>query len=106
VLEVAKEEERDGQQAELRKQVYRRLREMQVEQQKKAVAQRMMTPGAYERLMNVRVSNFQLYTQLLDFIFASAQQNRAAGRITEGQLREILARLTYRPETRIEFRHK
>lgn len=102
---MAGKEEND-EQAELKKQVYKRLKDMQAEQQKKAVAQRLMTPGAYERLMNVRVSNFALYSQLLDFIFASAQQNRVAGKVTEEQLREILARLTYRPETRIEFRHK
>ena len=99
------ENERD-EQAELKKAVYKRIKDMQVEQQKKALAQRLMTPGAYERLMNVRVSNFEMYSQLLDFIISTARQNRAAGKITEEQLRDILGRLTYRPETKIEFRHK
>jgi DNA-binding TFAR19-related protein (PDSD5 family) len=98
--------EGEDQQAELRAAVHRRLKEMQAEQQKKAVAQRLMTPGAYERLMNVRVANPEMYSQLLDFIVSTARQNRAAGKITEEQLRDILARLTYRPETKIEFRHK
>jgi DNA-binding TFAR19-related protein (PDSD5 family) len=101
---LAKEEA--DEQAELKKAVYKRLKDMQIEQQKKAVAQRFMTPDAYERLMNVRVSNFELYSQLLDFIFGTAKQNGAAAKITEAQLKDILARLTYRPETKIEFKHK
>ena len=100
------EAEGEDQQAELRAAVQKRLGEMRAEQQKKSVAQRLMTPGAYERLMNVRVSNPELYSQLLDFIVSMARQNRQAGRITEEQLKEILSRLTYRPETKIEFRHK
>ncbi len=99
-------EKENDEQAEMKKAVYKRLREMRAEQQKKALAQRLMTPAAYERLMNVRVSNYEMYSQLLDLLIAMARQNRTAGKITEEQLRDILARLTYRPETRIEFKRK
>ena len=102
---MADKEEKD-EQAELKKAVYRKLKDMQIEQQKKAIAQRFMTPGAYERLMNVRVSSYELYSPLIDFIIAMARQNSNAGKITEAQLKDMLARLTYRPDTKIEFKRK
>ncbi|VVB77030.1 DNA-binding protein [uncultured archaeon] len=98
--------EESEEQARMKKAVYKKLKEMQIEQQKKAIAQRLMTPEAYERLMNVRVANRELFTQLLEVIIAMAQQNRTVGKITEEQLRDILSRLTYRPESKIEFKHK
>jgi DNA-binding TFAR19-related protein (PDSD5 family) len=56
--------------------------------------------------MNVRVSNYELYAQLLDLIISMAQTNRLPGRITEKQLVDLLAKLTARPEPKIEFKHK
>jgi len=44
--------------------------------------------------MNVRVSNYNLYAQLLDLIISMAQTNRLPGRITEKQLVDLLAKLT------------
>ena len=98
--------EENEEQARLKKEMYRKLKALQVEQQKKAIAQRFMTAEAYERLMNVRVSNHALYSQLMDLVISMARQNPAAGKITEAQLKDILARLTHRPESRIEFRRK
>ena len=40
-----------------RKELNKRLKAIQLEQQKRLLAKRYMTEGAYERLMNVRVSN-------------------------------------------------
>jgi programmed cell death protein 5 len=93
-------------QAKMKKEVYRRLREMQIEQEKKALAKRFMTPEAYERLMNVRVANYELYSQLLELLIAMAKNNKIASKLTEEQLTDLLSRLTYRPESKIEFKHK
>ena len=93
-------------QAKIKKAVYRRLKEMQVEQQKKEIAKRFLTPQAYERLMNVRVANAELYSQLIDLIISMARTNRISDRLTEEQLKGILAKMTYRPEPTIEFKHK
>ena len=93
-------------QAKMRKEVQRRLREMQIEQEKKAMVKRLMTPDAYERLMNVRVSNYELYAQLLDLLIAMARGNKITGQLTEPQLRDLLARLTFKPESKIQFKHK
>ncbi len=89
-----------------RKEMARRIKIMQQEQQRRDIAKRLMTNEAYERLMNVRISNRELYTQLLNLIIQMAQGNRISGKLTEEQLRSLLTRLTYRPEPTISFKHK
>ena len=89
-----------------RKELNKRLKAIQLEQQKRLLAKRYMTEGAYERLMNVSVSNYDLYMNILNMIISTAQSGRFAERITEKQLVEILSRLTYKPEPKIEFKRK
>jgi len=96
----------EAEQDKLRKAVARRMKELQLEQQKRDIVRRYLEPGAYERLMNVRVSNYDLYAQLLDLIISMVQSNRITSRLSEDQLISILAKLTSRPEPTIEFRHK
>ncbi|MGC8662701.1 MAG: DNA-binding protein [Candidatus Micrarchaeia archaeon] len=91
---------------ELRKAVSKKLRELQIEQQKREVVRKYLEPAAYERIMNVRVSNYELYAQLLDLIISMIQSNRLQGRISEKQLVDLLTKLTVRPEPKIEFKHK
>ena len=98
--------EGEGEEEELKKAIAKRLKELQMEQQKRAIVRRYLEPAAYERLMNVRVSNYELYAQLLDLIISIAQTNKLRGRITDKQLVELLAKLTARPEPKIEFKHK
>jgi programmed cell death protein 5 len=90
----------------LKKAIAKKLKEMQIEQQKREIVRKLLEPDAYERLMNVRVSNYELYAQLLDLIISMAQSNRLPGRITDKQLVDLLSKLTSRPEPKIEFRHK
>ena len=94
----------------MRKDMLKRLKEMQmqqrIEQEKKATVKRFMTPEAFERLMNVKVANAELFSQLLDLLIAMARGNRIQGNITEAQLRDLLSKLTFRPESKIEFKHK
>ncbi|MGB9732329.1 MAG: DNA-binding protein [Candidatus Micrarchaeia archaeon] len=90
----------------IKKAIAKRLRELQIEQQKREIVRKYLEPNAYERLMNVRVSNYELYAQLLDLIISMAQSNRLPGRITDKQLVDLLTKLTARPEPKIEFKHK
>ncbi len=88
------------------KEMSRRLKLMQQEQQRRELARHLMTNEAYERLMNVRLSNRELYMQLMNLIIQMAQGNRIQGKLTEEQLRSLLARLTSKPEPSISFKHK
>ena len=83
-----------------------RMRAMQIEQQKREVAKKYMVPEAYERLMNVRLSNQELYAQLINIVLSMVQSGRITSKLTDEQLKEILGRLTYREEPKITFQRK
>ncbi len=100
------EDSENEQQNNARKRMAARMRAVQIEQQKREIARKYTTIEAYERLMNVRLSNHELYAQLMDIIIAMIQSKRITSKLTEPQLKEILARLTYKPESTITFQHK
>jgi len=102
---MPEDENENAEEQKLRKAVMKRLKEAQIEQQKREIVRRYMSPEAYERLMNVRVSNYDLYSQMLDLIIAMAQNNRITV-LTDEQLKSLLAKFTARPEPTIEYRHK
>ncbi len=77
-----------------------------MEQQKKEILKKLMEQPAYDRLMNIRISNADLYSQLVDLVISLAQSNRIQGKLTEAQLLQILEKVTYRPDTKIEYSHK
>ncbi|MEM0087088.1 MAG: DNA-binding protein [Candidatus Micrarchaeaceae archaeon] len=89
-----------------RKLLAKKIKEAQIEQQRSALLRKYLTPSAYERMMNVRVSNYNLYLQAADVIFAMIQSGRLVSQMTEEQLLSILSRFTARSEPTIEFRHK
>ena len=100
------EEDEQRDQKRLRKALMEQLKRQQIEQQKKEVIKKLMDQAAYDRLMNIRVSNVDLYSQLVDLIISLAQSNRLQGKLTESQLLSILEKVTYKPDTKIEFKHK
>ena len=100
------QEQPGEQENERTKILQQKLQALQVEQQKRSVVKRYLTPGAYDRLMNVRLANFELYSQLVDMLIAMAQGKRISGQISEEQLKQVLGRMTYRKESTIEFKHK
>ncbi len=103
-------EQEDNQQepnnAKIRKMVQERMKRLQIEEQKKNVMQKLLDPAAYNRLMNIRLSNRELFDQVMDLIISLAQSNRIQGRLTEKQLIGILERVTYKKEPTLQFKHK
>jgi DNA-binding TFAR19-related protein (PDSD5 family) len=93
-------------QKRLQKELQKALRNAQIEQQKKAMVRQIMDDGAYQRLTNIRVSNRELYSQLVDMIISLAQSRRLSGKLTEAQFVEILTRITTKAEPEISYRHK
>ncbi len=100
------EEDESRNDERMRKAVAKRMREQQLEQQKRDIAKRYLTPDAYDRLMNVRMANSEIYDQLINLIISMVQSNRNVGRITDAQLKSVLEKVTTRPNTTIEFKHK
>ncbi len=100
------EENEADYQKKLRKRVSDALRNAQMEERKKELMRQFLDSKAYERLMNIRISNPDLYNQLVNLVAALAQGNRVSGKITDDQLRSILSKMTSRREPTIEFKHK
>jgi len=84
----------------------KRMQQMQAEAQKRSLLQRMLSPEAYSRMSNVRLSNPELYDQVVNSLAYVAQSGKQGGKITDEQLYSLLVKLTQKPETSIEFRSK
>ena len=96
----------EGEEDRARKEFAKRMREQQLEQQKREILRRFLTPEAFERISNVRLANPELYNKFVDLVIAMAQSNRLSAKITEAQLTELLSKLTEKTQPNIEFRHK
>lgn len=100
------EDQQDPGEKRLKKALVQQYKMMQAEQQRKEVMQKLLEPNAYERLMNIRAANPELYTQMVNLVISLAQSQRINGKLTEQQLIMILQKVTARPESKIEFKHK
>jgi programmed cell death protein 5 len=98
-------EEMNSQQR-LRREVGKALRNAQVEQQKKAMVRQLMDDNAFERLMNIRASNHELYSRLAEMVISLAQAGRLQGKMTEHQFVSILSKLNEKQESKIDFKRK
>jgi DNA-binding TFAR19-related protein (PDSD5 family) len=103
---MEQESEDEKYEKKLRKRVNDAIRNAQLEQQKKEILKQFLEAKAYERIMNIRISNNELYNQLVNLVVSLAQSNRLTGKISEEQLRSIIEKLTYKREPTIEFKHK
>lgn len=103
---AAGEDEEAQYQKKMRKRVTEAIKNAQMEQQKKEIMRQFLDGKAYERLMNIRLSNYELYNQLVSMVVSLAQSNRISEKITEAQLMSIVGRMTYKKESTIEFKHK
>jgi len=84
----------------------KRLQALQLEMQKKELLRGMLTPEAYERMANVRMSSPELYDKVVNSLAYLAQSGKKMARISDEQLYALLGKMTERRETKIEFRSK
>jgi len=93
-------------QKKMRKRVADAIKGAQLEERKKEVLRRFFDDAAFERLMNIRLSNKELYDQMVNLVVQWAQTNRISGKISESQLMRIIQSVTSRREPTIEFKRK
>ena len=84
----------------------KRLQSLRLEMQKKELLRNMLSPPAYERMSNVRMSSPELYDKVVSSLAYLAQSGKKMGKINDEQLYALLAKMTERRETSIEFRSK
>ena len=99
-------DEEEGGQRRINRRLAAAIKNMQIEQQKKEMMKQLLAPKAYERLMNIRISNPELYNQIINVVVSLAQTNRLHGKMTEAQLLSILEKVTVRKEPTINFKRK
>lgn len=98
--------EEESEQGSRQKLYEKKMQQMQLEMQKKELLRRMLSDEAYERMGNVRIASPELYEKVVSSLAYIAQSGKAMARITDGQLVSLLAKMTEKRETSIEFRHK
>jgi programmed cell death protein 5 len=97
-------EEGENEQAQ---QLYqKRMQALQLEMQKKELLRNMLSPEAYSRMSNVRMSSPELYDKVVSSLAYLAQSGKKISKISDEQLYALLAKMTERRETTIEFRSK
>jgi len=100
-------QEEETEEGELQKAYQSRLRELQIEMKKKELLRRMLSDSAYERMMNVRLSAPELYEKVVQSLAYVAQSGgQMQGKISDEQLYSLLAKMSEKRETSIEFRRK
>jgi len=91
-----------GNEEEYNKMLQKRLKELQKKQeleiQKKSIARTYLDAKAYERLMNVRLVNPELYDTVIALIIQLVNSGRLKTKLTEEQLLQILSQLTQKRE--------
>jgi programmed cell death protein 5 len=84
----------------------KRKQSLQQEMAKKSLLRRMLSERAYERMMNVRLSNPELYDKVVSSLAYAAQSGRPMSQIDDESLVKLLHKMTEKRETSIEFRSK
>ena len=83
------------------------VRAQQLEAQMKAVLKHVLDGSAYERAMNVRIANPELYQQLVGMLAQLYQGKRLKGKINDEQLKKLLERVSAtRYESTISIKKK
>jgi len=78
----------------LQEQYANMARAQQLEAQMKVVLKHVLEGSAYEQAMNVRISNPELYQQLVALLAQLYQSKRLKGKINDEQLKKLLERVS------------
>ncbi len=95
-----------GDDREYRKRLSRTIKQMQIEEQRKQILRQFLDASAYQRIMNVKISNYDLYLQVVNVLISFAQNGRITTKLSEEQLIAIINKMTTKTETKIEYKHK
>lgn len=71
----------------------KQLEEMQKEAQLREVLRKILDAKAFERMMNVRIANKELYLQLAQLLVYAYQHGQLSKRVSEEELLSLLNRI-------------
>ncbi|MFH1471006.1 MAG: DNA-binding protein [Candidatus Micrarchaeota archaeon] len=79
----------------------------ELEEQMKLVLKQVLDGAAYERAMNVRLANPELYQQIVALLAQLYRANQLKGKVSDEQLKKLLERVSSnRYEPSISFKKK
>ena len=83
-------------------------KEQELEGMKKALLVRVLTPEAYERMMNIKLSSKNLYDKAIQVVVYLYQNKKIneANRLDDAKLKNLLSRMINTYEPTIEFKRK
>ena len=85
----------EGQLEELRQKKLQEIQQAQaMDAQKKLLLKNLVEPKSYERLMNVRLANPELYDQLISLLAYLFKSGQVKGKIGEAQVLQLLSKLS------------
>ena len=100
------QENGDAREEELRKRIAQMQKKQQYGAQLGSILRKLLEQGSYERMMNVKISNEELFFKAGGAIIQAAQSGRIKEKVTEEQLKIMLGTLSHRHEPKIEIRKK
>ena len=102
------DDEEDGSKREelLRQRLAEMQKMQQAEAQLRSILRVAMEPEAYERFMNVRIANPELYAQIARIIVTLYSNKQLSGKVGDKELRALLAKLTAKHRGNISIRRK
>jgi len=97
-------EDAPTQQEALRKQIETARAAQENEKKIRSVLVRILEPDAYERIMNVKLSNSEVYAKAVNAL--AYYYNKVRRKITDQELKAFLSSATERREGTLEIRRK
>ncbi len=89
-----------------KKQLQERIQAAYIEEKKKEVVRRFLDGKAYERVMNIKTVNPELYDKIVELIVQLAGSGRLRKKLSDDELLAILSKVTERREPSIQIRRK
>ncbi len=65
----------------------------EAELKRRAFLKRVLEPGAFERIMRIRMSSPELYSKLFQLLYYLYQSNQLSGKVGEEKLKAMAAKL-------------
>ncbi|HLC47934.1 MAG TPA: DNA-binding protein [Candidatus Norongarragalinales archaeon] len=90
-----------------RKKAEEMQRRQQQDAQLRAMLKQVLDQSAYERLLNIKLSNQELYLKVAELLITLFQQGRLKKKVDEPMLKALLSKLlSQRHESKISFMRK
>ena len=90
----------------LKKRAEETRKKAEYEERVKSALRQILEDSAYERMMNVKISNEEVYFRAASALVRAAQSGDITGKVSDGQMQMILGKMLQRRDPTIEIKRK